>query len=127
MGIFDFLKRNKSFVTEFEVQQNLENQIKMVPQTLEQLYKLGVETENELKVEYFFYSKTEENAKQIFEELNSLNYTVEYWKGKDLYVITGWTEKIKMSEENIKSWVKRMCEIGLKYDCEFDGWGTSPE
>jgi len=59
-----------------------------------------------------------------------LNYEVEYdisAADKKLFVITGWTSKIKMSEEIVKQWVENMCNLGFKFDCEFDGWGTTPD
>ncbi|MBL7829785.1 MAG: hypothetical protein JNK41_02060 [Saprospiraceae bacterium] len=31
-----------------------------------------------------------------------------------------------MAEEVVKQWTKKMCELGYKFDCEFDGWGTDP-
>ena len=57
MGIFDFLKpksNNEQFVTETEFSRNLENQLKMTPQTLEQLRDINVTADKELKLEFFF-------------------------------------------------------------------------
>ncbi|MFC3562039.1 ribonuclease E inhibitor RraB [Pedobacter jamesrossensis] len=35
--------------------------------------------------------------------------------------------KMKMTDEVVKQWTKQMCELGYKFDCEFDGWGTEPD
>ena len=59
-----------------------------------------------------------------------LNYSVDYKVSSSnpkLFIISGLTTKIKMSDENVKIWVKQMCELGYKFDCEFDGWGTDLE
>lgn len=133
MGIFDFLKpksNNEQFVTETEFSRNLENQLKMTPQTLEQLRDINVTADKELKLEFFFYTNTEVKAEQFATEIRKLNYTVEHGKSagdKKLFIVTGWTTKMKMSDDVVKQWTKQMCELGYKFDCEFDGWGTQPD
>ncbi len=134
MGIFDFLSKtggeNKKFVSEISYEKNRANQVKMVPQTLGQLRDLGISDSKELKLEYFFYTDSNEKATILAEELNKLNYSVEYGQSagdKKLFVVTGWTEKMKMDESTVVNWTKRMCETGFHHDCEFDGWGTNPE
>ena len=48
-------------------------------------------------------------------------------KIQKIFVITGWTSPIKMDENTVLNWTKDMCEVGYKYDCDFDGWGTNPD
>jgi regulator of RNase E activity RraB len=31
-----------------------------------------------------------------------------------------------MDDGTVQSWAKEMCELGYKFDCDFDGWGTTP-
>lgn len=132
MGLFDFFKpksNNGQFVSETAFNSNRDKQMQMVPSTLEQLRKLNVTDDKELKLEYFFYTNTAEKAKQLAAEIGKLNYTVRHGlsaSDKKLYIVTGWTTKMKMSDEVVKQWTKQMCELGYKFDCEFDGWGTDP-
>lgn len=46
---------------------------------------------------------------------------------KTEYIITGWSTKIIMADGIVAEWVNKMCELAYKHDCEFDGWGTTPD
>jgi regulator of RNase E activity RraB len=133
MGLFDFLKpksNNDQFVTEIAFNSNRDKQMQMTPQTLNQLRKINVTADKELKLEYFFYTNTTDKAKQLATEIGKLNYSVEHGVSagdKNLFIVTGWTTKMKMEDEIVKQWTKQMCELGYKFDCEFDGWGTQPD
>lgn len=99
----------------------------MAPETLNQIRSLS--DANELSLEYFFYTNTVDKAEKLATELALLNYTCKFetsnWD-KSLFVITGWTHKIKMTDETVIEWTKEMCHLGYRFDCEFDGWGTNP-
>nr|WP_322623210.1 ribonuclease E inhibitor RraB [uncultured Flavobacterium sp.] len=131
MGIFDFLKRkNKPFVSEVAYNSNKSMQAQLSPQTLGQLRKLNVGTESELKLEFFFYTNATEKAGKLATALTSLGYEVNHGasaSNNKEYVITGWTTKIHMTDSSVGEWVNQMCDLGFKHDCEFDGWGTTPE
>ena len=102
----------------------------MAPVTMAQLRKYGVTDETELKLEFFFYTKTETKASELAEVLRTKGYAVQREPAahdKSLRVITGWTEKMKMTDDIILSWTRDMCEVGYASDCEFDGWGTNPK
>ena len=132
MGLFKILKSKSSdskFVSESSFNKNLKSQMDMKPQTLEQLRKINVSADKELKLEFFFYTNSLDKASQLSAELKKLNYASDHGfaaGSKTEYLVNGWTNKIKMSDEVVKDWTKQMCEIGYKYDCEFDGWGTDP-
>jgi regulator of RNase E activity RraB len=132
MGFLDIFKSNSNgqFVSESKFKGNLNMQVELAPETLNQLKNYGVTDDSELKLEFFFYSKTLDNAEKLAEELKKLNYEVEFGKSagdKKLFIITGWTTKMKMDDHTVQSWTKEMCEMGYKFDCEFDGWGTTPD
>ncbi|SHF74062.1 Regulator of RNase E activity RraB [Flavobacterium fontis] len=133
MGLFDFLKpksNNGQFVSEPAFNSNREKQMQMTPQTIEQLRNLNVTADRELKLEYFFYTNNADKAKQLATEIEKLDYTVQHGVSagdKNLFVVTGRTTKMKMSDEVVKQWTKQMCELGYKFDCEFDGWGTETD
>lgn len=132
MGLFDFFKptsNNGQFVSKSAFNSNRDGQMQMINQTLDQLRKLNVTAEKELKLEYFFYTNTAEKAEKLATEIEKLNYTVQHGVSagdNKLFLVTGWTTKMKMADEVVKQWTKQMCELGYKFDCEFDGWGTDP-
>ena len=133
MGLFDILKpksNNGQFVSKTTFSNKRDKQMQMTPQILGQLRKLNVSDDRELKLEYFFYTNTAEKSEHLATEIGKLNYTVQHGVSagdKKLFIVTGWTTKIKMSDEVLKQWTKQMCELGYKFDCEFDGWGTEPD
>jgi len=131
MGIFSFFSSApKKFVTQESFEKNLSSQLAMSPQTVAQLRNLNVTPEKELKLEFFFYTNTPEKAAALASDLTNKKYKVEHGpsaSNKKIQVITGWTEKIGMSDANVAAWTKEMCELGFKHDCEFDGWGTNPQ
>ena len=134
MGLFDFLKPkqngNNQFVTEQAFKSNLTKQMQMTPQTMEQLRKIDISADKELKLEYFFYTNNADKAKLFADEIGKLNYEVNYEQSADdnkSFVITGWTTKMKMQDNVVTNWTEEMCELGYKFDCDFDGWGTSPD
>lgn len=130
MGLFDFFKSQSNsgqFVSEGAFSNNCKKQMQMTPQVIDQLRKLNVSEEKELKLEYFFYTNTAEKAESLALEVEKLNYTVAHGVSagdKKLFIVTGWTAKIKMADDVVVEWTKQMCELGYKFDSEFDGWGT---
>jgi len=133
MGIFNFFKpksENGQFVSDSALKKNINKQMQMTPQTLDQLRKYNIAVDKELKLEYFFYTNSAAKAEQLAFEIEKLNYKVESGvstSDKKLFMVTGWTTKMKMSNEVVIQWTKEMCELGYKFDCDFDGWGTEPD
>lgn len=133
MGLFNFFKpklTDGQFVTEAAFRSNRNKQMQMTPQTLDQLRKINVSPEKELKLEFFFYTNTAGKAEMLATEIEKTGYSVQHGisaEDKKLFIVTGWTTKMKMTNEVVEQWTKRMCEVGYEYDCEFDGWGTEPD
>lgn len=127
-GIFG--NKPKVFISEEQHLNNLQSQLAMTPQTLEQLADHGVDENKELKLEYFFYTNTEEKAKNLGRALVETGYSCEYGQsaGDDsIFVITGWTNPIEMEYDKVIEWTGAMCVADHRHDCEFDGWGTNPD
>jgi len=127
MGLFS--RKPGRFVSEEAARANSARQSQMTPMTIAELRKIGVTEDRQLKLEYFFYTNTSEKAAALAAELEALGYDGERHvsaSDKRQYLITGWTQAMPMDVVTVASWVRRMCEIGYKYDCEFDGWGTTP-
>ena len=133
MGFFDFFKSkpsNGNFVSEASFNKNKALQIRTNLQTIKQLRKYDVTNDTERKLEYFFYTNTAEKAEQLATEIEKLNYSVKHGvsaSDKNIFVVSGWTTQMKMSEEIINHWTNQMCELGFKFDCDFDGWGTDTD
>lgn len=85
----------------------------------------------ELPVEFFFYTNTESKASSLAGALIKMTYTVYYFGlcsyDKSRYSLAGCTPKMKMTDNTLTQWTEQMCELALEYDCDFDGWGTSPD
>ena len=102
----------------------------MTSQTLNQLRKLHVTDDEQLKLQYFFYTDTPDKAARLAARLEELNYTVKHGVSagdKKLFIVTGWTTRMKMLDETIIKWINKMCEMGYLFDCDFDGWETDPD
>lgn len=133
MGLFDFLKPKSvakgQFVNASTFEDNTNKRIQGALKILEQLRAYNITNDRYLQLEYFFYTNKEEKARNLADETKTLNYSVKHGAApgnKELFVVSGWTTKTKMDETTITDWVTKMCELGYKYDCLFDGWGTDP-
>jgi len=110
--------------------ENQKMQIGLAPITLNHLRNYGVCDDKELKIEFFFYSKDQAKADALANKLKERKYeveTVESAGDKSLLLVTGWTTKMKMDDKTVERWTEDMCELGYRYDCKFDGWGTTPD
>lgn len=106
-----------------------DNQLSLVPQTLNELYRTGITSDSKLKLEYFFYTSSEENARKLSKRLDSIKYFPKYSlsaNDNNEFIITGWSSPVKMDEKSVKEWTLAMCYLGQSYNCDFDGWGTDP-
>ncbi|GAA5497213.1 hypothetical protein Rhal01_03406 [Rubritalea halochordaticola] len=118
-----------TFVSEAAFEANRVKQTTMAPQTMEQLRGYGVTDESKLKLEYFFYTNTKEKAEALAKKLAGRGYSGKHDVAAgdpSQFVITGWTTPMSMRNEVVVSWTGEMCDIGYRFDCEFDGWGTNP-
>ena len=83
MGLFSFMKKksdNIIFVTPAELKCNYKRLVEFVPVFVNQLQSLGITSEKELKLEYFFYTNTKEKAERLSNEIKNLNYSVKFGK-----------------------------------------------
>lgn len=118
------------FVRRRKYIENQKMQIQLAPEVLNHLRDYGLSDDKELKLEFFFYSKTQVNADALAHELTELKYEVETGKSagsEKLILVTGWTVKMKMDDNTIQHWTEEMCDLGYRFDCKFDGWGTTPD
>lgn len=127
MEILSFLKpkKKKRFVSENDFITNVDKQFRLSIESLVGLRDAGVEEEDELKIDYFFYTDTLEKSEKLQGEIQKLGYIVNHGTAshdKSLFVISGRTTEMKMMHETLKEWIRGMCDLGYKYDCSFDSW-----
>jgi len=125
-----FSRRARRYWSAEAHRRNVENQVRMAPSTLTELGRYGVTSQSELKLEFFFYTDTTAKAASLAVDLTQLGYQVQYGLAatdNGQAVVTGWTTPMPMSKENVVAWTRQMCNLGFDHDCEFDGWGTTPE
>jgi hypothetical protein len=118
-----------AFMSDAVYQQNRTRQIAMTPQTMEQLRDYGVTDDKHLKLEYFFYTNRKQKAESLAKELANRGYDGNYDVAAGIpsqFVITGWTTPMQMTSAGVVGWVGEMCDLGCRFDAEFDGWGTNP-
>jgi len=102
-------------------------QLAMTPQTIEALRGFGVTAEQQLKLEYFFYSNAPEKGDALASALVALGYAAQSKPAAHdpaLCVVTGWTTPLAIDEQPLLAWTRTMSDLGFAHDCEFDGWGT---
>ncbi|MBZ4033739.1 ribonuclease E inhibitor RraB [Flavobacterium sp. 17A] len=126
MNILSFLKpKKKRTLSENDLNANLDRHYRIATESLVSLRDIGVEEEDELKIDYFFFSDTVEKAQILETEMKNMDFIVNYGTAshdKSLFVISGRTKKIRMMHESLSKWVTDMCQLGHKYDCTFDSW-----
>jgi hypothetical protein len=106
---------------------NLNKQLENAPRVLEELQKHGVSARSRLRLEFFFYSDSSENAQALSAAMRSRGYQSRAGRSahdRRLFVITGWSTAVSMDLPSVLEWTEAMCRVGFEHDCEFDGWGT---
>lgn len=127
MSILHLLRSNrkKLYLVEFDYAINRGKQSHLAIETLVSLRDLDIEEDDELKAKYFFYTDTVEKAIRLSSELKDLGYVVQQkslLSNDRLFVIKGQTTPIKMMHEVLRKWAIDMCDLGYKYDCDFERW-----
>jgi regulator of RNase E activity RraB len=99
----------------------------MTPETLADLYGYGIDENTSLELEFFFYTDTLEKAEALEKALKELGYSAESSEHEydEEKLITGRTTPLQMRADILTDWTVRMCELGFRHDCEFDGWGAA--
>lgn len=124
-------EKTEKFISEQQHKDNLSSQLATSPETVEQLRGYGIAEDRSVRLEYFFYTNTVEKAEALSIELSDMGYNTEVQgssgSSKKVRVVAGSTVPIQMATENVLEWTEAMCNTGYRHDCEFDGWGMSPE
>lgn len=114
------------FVNDAAFENNLESQDFKVARTLGVMRGFHLKAKEKLEIDFFFYTDTSEKAEKLANELKKLDFEVcchRPRKNRNLYAVVGSIDKIYNDEELLTYWAKHMCQLGYKFDCEYDGWG----
>jgi len=124
MGILDKLfgaiGSSSRYQTKAQFETNLARQISMTRQVLAQHKEYE---DRELRLEFFFYTNTSENAEALNSKLVDLGYDSKFGQtagDPNLFMTTGWTTPIRTNEPTVISWIGTMCRLGFAHDAEFD-------
>jgi regulator of RNase E activity RraB len=118
----------RRFLTPQDAQRKLQAQLEANAAMLDKLALAGVSPEDSFRIEYYFYTDTVQKARALASDLGRLGYEAEYRPStsrEGLTLVTGWTTPMSLSYPLVEGWTRHMVQLGLKYDCEFDGWGYS--
>jgi hypothetical protein len=118
-------KHKKQFVSADSFSTNRGRQSHLAIETLVRLRDVNVEEEDKLKIDYIFCANSLENLQELSRALQNLDSTVEHKfsiKNKKLFIIKGQTSPVKMAHEILRKWAIEMCELGYKFDCDFESW-----
>ena len=118
------------YISEQQHKDNLSSQLATSPETVEQLRSYGIAEERQVRLEYFFYTNAVDKAGALSKELAGMGYDTEVQdsgNNKKVRVVAGSTAPIQLATDKVLDWTEAMCNTGYKHDCEFDGWGISPE
>ncbi|MEW6410841.1 MAG: ribonuclease E inhibitor RraB [Candidatus Zixiibacteriota bacterium] len=134
MGFFSALfgcgKQDEASDPQVQLNETIQQQASGAREVLAQLRQAGVTDQMERKLEYFFYTNTETNASDLAAALAGKGYAGAYGPADEqsgLFLVTGWTTDILMSDSVVIDWSAEMCRLAFDHDCQFDGWGTYTE
>lgn len=119
--------KNSQFISEENFKNNLQSQNFKISRTLGVMSEFNLKAKEKLEIDFFFYTDTSEKAQKLSEELKKLNFEVswhEFKMDRKIYSVVGSTDKMQNDEELLIYWSKFMCQLGYKFDCEFDGWSV---
>lgn len=92
---------------------------------LERIHNDGINSVDELPIEFVFITDTEEKANNLKQSL-SLQYAtyhdLEVKETEDYWEVYGITNVIQMNIDKINEWNEAMWNIGYNHDCQLDGW-----
>ncbi|EHQ29975.1 ribonuclease E inhibitor RraB [Mucilaginibacter paludis] len=92
---------------------------------LKRIYSDGIEPTDQLPVNFFFVTDTEDKATLFRDYLcgNYPQYTeIEVWDYDEHFEIRGFSSPVLMEIEAINQWNQIMWDAGYQYDCILDGW-----
>jgi len=128
MEILSFLKpknKKQTFVSENDFIANQDKQLHLSIALLVSLGNPRVEEKEEFIIDYFFHTDSLEKAQKLEKELKKLDYIVNHgmaFHDKNLFVVSGRTQELKMIQEMLREWILQMCDLGYNHDCSFDTW-----
>ncbi|MDO9352954.1 MAG: ribonuclease E inhibitor RraB [Solirubrobacteraceae bacterium] len=112
-------------------EETVARQAAMTPQTWAVLQEHGVDSDTELKLDFFYDAPTEERATELVAFLRlETDYEVDVDFAQSAerrtWSVVGTTHPTAVTKEILQEWVRWMIAAGAEYgECRFDGWGAS--
>lgn len=123
-------KKQKRLVSKNDFNANLVKHYRLATESLVSLRDAGIEEEDELKIDFFYYADTRQKAQKLESEIKERGFTANFETAlhdKNLFIVSGKTVKIKMMHEFLSKWVTEMSELGYENDCILDSWSIDSE
>ncbi|WET01781.1 ribonuclease E inhibitor RraB [Flavobacterium sp. YJ01] len=123
-------KKQKRLVSDNDFNANLVKHYRLATESLVSLRDAGIEEEDELRIDFFFYADTRQKAEALEMGIQEKDFSANFETAlhdKNLFIISGKTGKIKMMHETLSKWVTEMSELGYGNDCIFDSWSIDSE
>jgi hypothetical protein len=89
------------------------------------MYEDIISEDDKLKINFAFVTDTKHKADFFASKINSSyeQYSnIKINPYDELFEITGETNEIQMTLDNINNWNQEMWDFGYLYDCKLDGW-----
>ncbi|MCB9232226.1 MAG: ribonuclease E inhibitor RraB [Bacteroidia bacterium] len=109
-----------------DIKSLVENQKFLNRRVLQNLEPLGVSENDERKLDFFFIAPDQKSASKLadfFKKGSDYRIYPPHHNGST-WSVTGATSPLSLSPHILDKWVEKMCILGQKFACKFDGWGT---
>lgn len=103
----------------------LAKQLAMTKHTWQRLRSHGVNTNTEVRLDFFYNAPTRAAAAALEQLLqDETDYDVRVISNRDVWGIRGTTQPTRIDEQILLEWVDWMVTAGLQHNVVFDGWGA---
>lgn len=123
--------QRERFIKETDYNTYLENKMQTFRKSLLEIKKMDEPELQNRKLVFNFNTNNMEKVMLLENEIRK-NYYPSVRHGGDvphpvLFLITGETNRMTISDTLVEAWVKQMCKVGFQFDCEFMSWGLESE
>jgi hypothetical protein len=110
---------------DFSVADYLRDQLTRTRMTWFKLREHGVTDGSELQLDFFYAAPTNSRAEELKAFLQQeTDYETRVTADRDQWIVRGHTQRVALSLAIVEQWVDWMLNVGLQFECVFDGWGA---
>ena len=125
MNEFEFTDDQKTFVRADEFAQIKLDRTKETATLVDEYLEKSKDKNASVRIWFFFFSDSIDKTKALGDELLKIGYSIVFESTEEidnLFVVSGEVESLKISRSQMDEWTNNMCDLGLKYDSQFEGW-----